>query len=143
MVYSSIPVCVYIYIYIYSHGSFTLFNHSHRLWQSISIKIINQNSKQACIITSSCYRTNTGSLYQNIKVLKVPEIYDYAIGVFMYKLHHGLIPSIFQCMFAVNSATHDYGTRQKDHYKVPKVKLEVVKIQYATEVLSYAWSPEI
>ena len=44
---------------------------------------------------------------------------DYAIGVFM--------PSIFQCMFAVNSATHDYGTRQKDHYKVPKVKLEVVK----------------
>ena len=44
---------------------------------------------------------------------------DYAIGVFM--------PSIFQCMFAVNSATRDYGTRQKDHYKLPKVKLEVVK----------------
>ena len=38
-----------------------------------------------------------------------------------------LFTSIFQCMFAVNSATHDYGTRQKDHYKVPKVKLEVVK----------------
>ena len=79
------------------------------------------------IITSSSYRTNAESLYQNIKVLKVPEIYDYAIGVFMYKLYHGLMPSIFQCMFAVNSATHDYGTRQKDHYKVPKVKLEVVK----------------
>ena len=37
------------------------------------------------IITSSGYRTNTESLYQNIKVLKVPEIYDYVIGVFMYK----------------------------------------------------------
>ena len=34
---------------------------------------------------------------------------------------------IFQCMSAVNSVTHDYGTRQKDHYKVLKVKMEVVK----------------
>ena len=79
------------------------------------------------IITSSGYRTNTESLYQNIKVLKVPEIYDYAIGVFMYKLYHGYMPSIFQCIFVVNRATHEYGTRQKDHYKVPKFKLQVVK----------------
>ena len=57
----------------------------------------------------------------------MPGIRDYAIGVFMYKLYHGLIPSIFRCIFAVNSATHDYGTRRKDHNKVPKVKLEVVK----------------
>ena len=89
------------------------------------------------IITSSGYRTNTESLYQNIKVLKVPEIYDYAIGVFVYKLYHVLMPSIFQCMFAVNSATHDYGTRQKDHYKVPKLNWKLSKIQYATEMLSY------
>ena len=79
------------------------------------------------IITSSGYRTNTESLYQNIKVLKVPEIYDYAIGIFMYKLYHGYMPSIFQCMFVVNRATHAYGTRQKDHYNVPKFKLQVVK----------------
>ena len=45
----------------------------------------------------------------------------------MYKLYHGYIPSIFQCMFVVNRATHEYGTRQKDHYKVPKSKLQVVK----------------
>ena len=90
-------------------------------------KLFKTQNKLVRIITSSGYRTNTESLYQNIKVLKVPEIYDYAIGVFVYKLYHGLMPSIFQCMFAVNSATHDYGTRQKDHYKVPKVKLEVVK----------------
>ena len=89
--------------------------------------LIKTQNKLVRIITSSSYRTNAESLYQNIKVLKVPEIYDYAIGVFMYKLYHGLMPSIFQCMFAVNRATHDYGTRQKDHYKVPKVKLEVVK----------------
>ena len=36
-------------------------------------------NRLVCIITSSGYRTNTESLYQNIKVLKVPEIYDYAI----------------------------------------------------------------
>ena len=45
----------------------------------------------------------------------------------MYKSDHGLMPSIFQCMFAVNSATHGYVTSQKDHYKAPKVELEVVK----------------
>ena len=45
----------------------------------------------------------------------------------MYKLHHGIMPSLFQCMFAVNIDTHDYGTRQKCHYDVSKFKLEVVK----------------
>ena len=89
------------------------------------------------IITSSGYRTNTESLYQNIKVLKVPEIYDYAIGVFMYKLYHGYMPSIFQCMFVVNRATREYGTRQKDHYKVPKFKLQVVKnsVRYRSVII--------
>ena len=42
-------------------------------------------------IPSSGYRTNINSLYQNIKILKVPEIYDYVIGVSMYKLYHGYI----------------------------------------------------
>ena len=89
--------------------------------------LIKTHNKLVRTITSSGYRTNTDILYQNIKVLKVSEIYDYAISVFMYQLYHGLMPSICQCMFAINSATHDYGTIQKDHYEVPKVKLEVVK----------------
>ena len=89
--------------------------------------LIKTQNKLVRIITSSGYRTDIESLNQNIKVLKVLEIYDLAICVFMYKLYHGLMSSIFQCMFAINSATHENETRQMDHYTVPKFKLEVVK----------------
>ena len=106
--------------------SYTVFLLGQVRWNRVKLLIHAQN-KLVRIITSSVYRTGIDSLYHNIKVLKVPEIYDYAICLFMFKLYHGLMPSIFQCMLAVNSATHDYGTRQGDHYKVPKVKLDDVK----------------
>ena len=36
---------------------------------------------------------------QHTKVLLVTDIYDYVIGIFMYKLYNGLMSSIFQYMF--------------------------------------------
>ena len=124
---SSLIIIINSLLYIRLSLSVILYSCLGKSGKTVLKLLIKIQNKLVRIITSSGYRTNGESLYQNIKVLKVPEIYDYAIGVFMYKLYHGLMPPIFQCMFAVNSATHDYGTRQKDHYKVPKVKLEVVK----------------
>ena len=56
-----------------------------RSGKTVSKLLAKTQNRLVHIITSSGYRTNTESLYQNIKVLKVPKIYDYAISVFMYK----------------------------------------------------------
>ena len=84
------------------------------------------------IITSSGYRTNTESPYQNIKVLKVPEIYDYAIGVFMYKLYHEYMPSIF----------HLYSVRLSVCLSVPHTFLTMFPSLYHHEIFrSYHHGP--
>ena len=62
-------------------------------WGKFSKTVLKLNKTQnrlIHIITPSGYRTNTA--VGNFKILKASEIYDYAIGVFMYKLYHGHLP---------------------------------------------------
>ena len=43
----------------------------------------NRGHHDVTVMSPAGYKTNTGSFSQNIRVLKAPEIYDYAIGVLM------------------------------------------------------------
>ena len=73
-------------------------------WGKFSKTVLKLNKTQNRLIhimTPSGYRTNTA--VGNFKILKASEIYDYATGVFMYKLYLSII-FIFTIWGCVSSA---------------------------------------
>ena len=47
-------------------------------------------------------------------ILKVDQVRDYSIALFMYKLMNHMLPSVFENMFIKTSDIHNYSTRQAD-----------------------------
>ena len=60
------------------------------------------------------WRTHTDPLYKNLKILNIDQTSDYSIALFMYKLSHRMLPSMFENVFIYTSDVHDYHTRQAD-----------------------------
>ena len=65
-------------------------------------------------------RTHSHPLFTQLSILNITQIYDYFIGVFMYKLSKELMPDLFD-MFERTSDIHDHNTRQCNSYYVQYV----------------------
>ena len=106
---------VFIYPYL------TYCNH---VWGKASKKYINTlttiQKKIVRLITFSKRNSHTDILYKSLNILRVADIHNYLIGVFMYKYIDNELPAIFNGMFIRNSQIHNYPTRSKDMFQLPK-----------------------
>ena len=64
------------------------------------------------------YRGHTAYFFNELKLLKVEDIGLLQVSQFMYKANHMLLPIHFCKMFARNSATHHYNTRQTENLHI-------------------------
>ena len=69
------------------------------------------------IICGVAPRTHSLPLFDRLGVMTIDQIYNYFIAVFMYKLNHELLPSLFD-MFELTSNIHSYETRQSNSYYI-------------------------
>ena len=81
------------------------------------IKIHVIQKKIVRIICGVPPRSHSLSLFTKLNIMTIHQIYNYFIGVFMYKLHHKLLPPVFN-MFVQTSDIHNYGTRQNNSYYI-------------------------
>ena len=72
-------------------------------------------------------RSSSKPLFDSLKILPLDKIYLYKIGIFMYKLDNNLLPNVCNDMFTRNSRYHNYSTRIKDSFHIPKVKTNLYK----------------
>ena len=84
------------------------------LVQTIPCSLAAFQKKIVRIICGVPPRTHTDPLYKDLKILNIDQIRDYSIALFMYKLSHHMLPSMFENMFIYTSDVHDYYTRQAD-----------------------------
>ena len=62
-------------------------------------------------------------------LLNIKQLYEYSVGMLMYKIHHSVTPSILN-MFVRNADIHEHGTRQQSqhsHLHIPKCRTELGK----------------
>jgi hypothetical protein len=52
-------------------------------------------------------------------ILRLPDIYQQSVGIFMFKFRNGLLPDIFNNFFATNNAAHRYPTRTGSQLRMP------------------------
>jgi len=90
-------------------------------------KIIKTQKKLIRIISGSHYRAHTSDLFANNKLLNMQQIYQYSIGIFMFKYCNDELPNLFANMFQKNSGIHTHNTRQQNHFHLPKFKNNMLK----------------
>ena len=79
------------------------------------------------IIVSAKFKEHTGPIFSKLKLLRLSELYEYNIVLFMYKYINDMLPPIFNNIFILNSDIHQYTTRQSEKFRVPKGKLSMSK----------------
>ena len=64
---------------------------------------------------------STGALMLELKLIKFSDLNKYLTCQFMHKLHYGLVPNVFNDYFTYNRSVHEYNTRLREGFHVPKV----------------------
>ena len=72
------------------------------------------------IISGVPPRTHSLPLFDKLKVMTFHQVYDYYVGVYMYKIYHKQLPPLFN-MFVRTSDMHAYSTRQYDSFHIEYV----------------------
>ena len=78
------------------------------------------------IIAGVNRRTSSKPIFDSLGILPIQKVFEYNISLFMYKFHHGQLPSIFD-IFARNSDVHYHYTRQNELLHLPMPRKEYVK----------------
>ena len=60
-------------------------------------------------------------------MLNMKCLYEYSVGVFMFKFHRHGLPEIFDNFFTRNSSVHGYSTRNSNGIRTPKIRTELAK----------------
>ena len=79
--------------------------------------IVNQ---QYCTISFSDYRAHTGPLFHILNIMTLTELHHYitTIHTFIYKITHGLLPTVFTKEFTFSkSARNPYTLQSQSHTK--------------------------
>ena len=84
------------------------------------------------IIAGVSPKEHTAPLFFKFKILRLHQLVDYNIGVFMYKVFYKDVPNIFNDYYLPNYEIHDHYTRQKDN-----IHLEVVKTNRRDMTMRY------
>ena len=77
------------------------------------------------IICSLRKYDSTSSHFKFFRILKLPDLYQYLVNIFMYQHYRGKLPAIFNEYFTKLSTIHEHATRQKQMYRFPLYKTKI------------------
>jgi hypothetical protein len=78
-------------------------------------------------ISMSGFRDNTAPLFKQLKLLPLNKLYVYHVLIFMFKVHHKMLPVVFQNMFNLFTDFHNYHTRYTIQYHLPIMRLSLTQ----------------
>ena len=86
------------------------------------------SEKEIISVNKEAVPTDTTKV--TIDIIIFPDLVKYYIGIFMYKYHNQLLPSVFNSFFTKVDQVHSYNTRHasKLSYYLPKVRTNYGKL---------------
>ena len=101
------------------------------VWASCSktkVKEIYLLQKKAIrVCTNSDYLAHCNPLFFKLKTLKIEDINNLQVAIFMYKLKNNLPPCTFHDLFTLNKSVHNYPTRNSQNYHLTNPKVIIAK----------------
>ena len=77
------------------------------------------------LIASIPRRGSSLSYCKKHNLLRLPELFTYTAGIFMFKYSNSLLPPTFNNLFNKNRTFHCYPTRTSNHLRIPLVKTKI------------------
>ena len=74
------------------------------------------------VICHSDFRAHMDALFHTHSILKITDLYNYNLGIFMYNLNRNELPNVFYSMFSKNVNIHHYPTRSAELFHLPKTR---------------------
>ena len=109
--------------------------------QNRALRLITNN------ITHNQHPARTPSLYKQLKILKVADLYSYQVAFFMHKFSNNTLPSSFSKYFLKSKEVHKLGTRQNvsSNFNVPRYNTARLQrlIKYRGDKIWQSLSSEI
>ena len=100
------------------------------IWGNCAIYLLNRvlmlQKRAVRIINNDEPLTHTDPLFKKFRILKVCDINELQVAVFMYSYFNDLLPQTFNNCFIVNRAIHSHGTRICQNIHVP-VNLKIIE----------------
>jgi hypothetical protein len=110
-------------IQLYYSFIFPYLHYCNLAWGNATDSIlwpIFRNQKIALrLISNTPRRSSTIEFCKTHKIFRLPDIHKFAIGLFMFKYNHGLLPEIFHNFFTRNQDHHSYYTRNAAQLRTP------------------------
>ena len=117
------PRSVISTIHLYTHIIYMVYKFGEAYLQ----KLVLLQKKAIIAITCSKYMASTQNLFKQYKLLRLPEIYKYLVGIFVYKFDNMQLPMIFSGFYTKAWAVHAHVTCTADSYCLINIKLNVWK----------------
>ena len=112
-----------ILIYIYNAIILPHLNYCNEIWgNSYKVhtnKILLLQKRAIRVISNSHYVSHSLPIFVQLKTLPLPYLVKLNILIFMFKLHRGILPEIFNNMFKTNQLIHTYPTRNCQNLRKP------------------------
>ena len=83
-------------------------------------RIILLQKRAIRIVVHAPFLAHTKPIFSSLKLLRVNDMYNFQVGIFMYLSHHCLLPKSLLELFFLNSNFHNYSTRSANNYHLPK-----------------------
>ena len=84
-----------------------------------SKRLLILQKKAVRIIAGVSPRTHTKPLFTDMKILTLKGIFQYSVGLFMYKFVKGMLPALFDNLFKYVNQVHAHFTRNSLDLVVP------------------------
>ena len=120
-VFNSVTMRMLYYSMIYPYLSYCI-----HVWgcvfKTYMGKIVVIQKRIVRIICGVSRRTHSYPLFQALDILNVEKLYEYTIGLMMYKYHHSQLPDVIKNLFTTNYEIHNRSTRQSHLLHIPKCR---------------------
>ena len=73
-------------------------------------------------------RDSTLNEFKKLKILRLPDIFQYTTAVFMHNYENKKLPPCFTNLFNYNRDVHTYNTRNQNKIRQPRIKTKIAEL---------------
>ena len=111
---------------LYNAFIYPYFNYCIAVWGNtfdtyLKPLIVSQKRAVRLIVGARRY-DHTDPIFDNLKILRLKQIYIYAVQTFLYKFYHKSLPQFFDDFYQCNNIYHTHDTRNQKSFRTPLLK---------------------
>jgi exonuclease III len=95
--------------------------------ESTLLPIFRLQKRAIRLIKNLRRRDSTLPTCHKLKILRLPELYNYLVLLWMYDYKSGLLPSTFDHFYQTNSNVHSYPTRRAEQLRPPQARTKLAQ----------------